>query len=155
MRLIAAIVFLVHFSSPSFCQTSIREQDRLPCLERMSLSQFDSCVIFCSSILSHTDLMNIENCILCVKIRNSIFINNVDVDYSPYKEYDRIYEDNIETIVSKLDGKLSRGMGYYSERYKLDIGGSPHSNSYFCLEGNDTDSLHRDPPVKISIKPKK
>ena len=71
-----------------------------------------------------------------VRIYNTISLNRLRERDNIFKEFDDIFSKTyLNNIVNIFDAKLSRGLGFYSKKYDIDIGGAaPNKNSIFKLE---------------------
>jgi hypothetical protein len=136
MKLVFLLLIFLNsaLSAQTIAMSKADEKPHMPCEEMLGLWELDSCFLLCSYSLEHKTTLSIEEYILCAKLWNSLYLNGMNTDNEPYRSYLRLFDNNLLKIIEALEAKLSKGMGHYSKKYNIDIGGSPHPNSYFCIK---------------------
>jgi hypothetical protein len=79
---------------------------------------------------------SIDEYIDIVRAYNTIGLNRLREKDSVFVKYDELFLKNHLSDVAKLfEATISKGMGFYSKKYDLDIGGAaPNANSFFKIE---------------------
>jgi hypothetical protein len=70
-----------------------------------------------------------------VRAYNTIGLNRLREKDSIFVKYDELFFKNYLSDIAKLfEATISRGLGYHSKKYDLDIGGAaPNANSFFKI----------------------
>ena len=135
-----AILILMSITSTS-CTGSVRESN---CQNNMSLST-DSLKIsqktFDEKLLSYYDLMKeskdigVDTMIDICRVYNTLGFEGLESkETSLYKDFSKLFFDEyMDRAVKMLEATLSRGMGYYSKKYNIDIGGTPRPGSAYTI----------------------
>jgi hypothetical protein len=79
---------------------------------------------------------SVDKYIDMVRADNTIYLNRLGEKDSVFAKYSELFFKNYMTDVAKLlESSVSKGLGYHSEKYNLDIGGAaPNANSYFKIK---------------------
>lgn len=73
-----------------------------------------------------------------IKLYNTISWNDGTLENEKFKNfYNLVRTEILSVAIHKLNARLSTGMGYYSKKYDLRIGGSMNSNSYFTIRDDN------------------
>jgi hypothetical protein len=99
----------------------------------IEFSEFDKSVDRLNSLYTTNRIRSKEDYILSVRIYNTLTMNRMLEEKQQYKLFCDNFSKNLERTVKALNASLSKGMGYYSKKYKLFMGGHPDKNSMFCL----------------------
>lgn len=79
---------------------------------------------------------SIDESIDIVRAYNTIGLNRLREKDSVFVKYDELFFKNyLNDIAKQFEATVSRGLGYHSKKYDLDIGGAaPNANSFFKIE---------------------
>jgi hypothetical protein len=83
--------------------------------------------------LNDTVNLNIQDIILWVRIYNTISFNQKSGEKLEYMNFVQLFNLNKNCVIQKLSAKISKGMGFYSKKYNIYLGGIPHYNSQFKI----------------------
>lgn len=114
----------------------------LPCLvsnsqDTVSIEQFDSLVvqqhIKMENILNSRDTLMSEEAVILIKIENTILygvekfigMDEFNDRKKKYINFDSCFSLHfIKKVIMKLDARISYGLGWYSEKYDIMLGGN-------------------------------
>ena len=118
--------------------------------DTLSIRQFDSMVIhhhkIMNGILESKDSLSSEEAIILIKIENTLsygvakFIGKkqFEIRKEKYRSFDSCFQiDFIRRVIVKTEGTVSVGLGYYSKKYDIMLGGNmidPNSRYYIRKE---------------------
>jgi hypothetical protein len=80
--------------------------------------------------------LDIDLCIKLVRIKNTIGVYNLYQSDAAFLKFDSFFtKEIVQEIVIKLEMSESRGLGFFSKKYNVLLGGDPiiGTNSYFKL----------------------
>lgn len=86
---------------------------------------------------SRSELTNLDY-VLLVRLYNTIEVKDLQSTDQLYKDFlSLFYPYYIEPSAVALRARLTKGMCYYSSEFDLYIGGKPHLNSMYQIEGDE------------------
>ena len=94
---------------------------------------FEKSVDRINELYSSNTIRAKEDFILSVRIYNTLIKNDLVDQKVNYKRLCDHFSKNLNETVSVLKASISKGMGYYSEKHKIFLGGQPDGNSLFCI----------------------
>ncbi|WP_299628205.1 hypothetical protein [uncultured Tenacibaculum sp.] len=139
MKKINKNIFIILILS-GLLSCSLSSQRTLKVENKMTLKQFDEKVLmYCSMMESEQDF-NEKELTIILKLYNTIYTFDT-LDNNNYKKYIHFFKDKyMSEIISKLEFKISKGMGLYSEKKKMHIFPSSKISTYDTyIIGNGSD----------------
>ena len=80
--------------------------------------------------------MTAEDYVTLIRLWNTIDLRRLSQQDSLYHDFAKaFYPAYAERIVKHLHAIPSKGMALYSKEYDIYLGGKPHANSQYRLEG--------------------
>lgn len=99
-------------------------------------AEFDKAVDRINELYEKGDISKVEDFLLSARLYNTLGKNSLVHQDKRYESLRQQFEQKyLRKIVKKLDATISVGMGFYSKKYDIYIGGAqlPHKNSMFCI----------------------
>lgn len=114
---------------------NMQEVRYIPC------SQFMDSVSRATRLLETRSWNSVPTCILLAKLDNTLSVDDSLLRDAKIMRYNDLRVANhkavLDTQIKYLEATIGMGMGYYSPRHKIYIGGSPDSASMFILQNKD------------------
>ena len=102
----------------------------------MSSKKFDSLVVFTLNKFGHAPWPDGSDSdyITFIRLDNTIAYGRLQSKKEIYTRLEDLYiEKYLKRIVAVSQATLTRGMGYYSKKYDIQIGGSPTKDNFYRL----------------------
>jgi hypothetical protein len=114
--------------------TLIEKKDSLPM--RLSYQSFKEKCHRYVKLFTAQNKFTVDEYIDIVRAYNTINLNRLGKKDSVFVKYNELFFKNYMNDVAKLfEATISKGLGYHSKKYDLDIGGAaPNANSFFRIE---------------------
>lgn len=98
-------------------------------------SEFDLHVERINGLYETGKIHKLKDFILSVRIHNTISMNSLNLEALKYNSFDENFVNRyLDQTIKVLGAKVSKGLGFYSKKYDIFIGGPKHRNSYFCFK---------------------
>jgi hypothetical protein len=137
-KLVIIVLFsltLFHSSSGQITETKENEQVRTPRKIGIPITResFDSLVNASIHLLKAKDTpISLFDYMVMIRLFNTIEENEL-TDTKSKTFRDLFFPSAIGEAAKAIDAGIGKGMCYYSKKYDLYIGGSPHQNSQYLI----------------------
>jgi hypothetical protein len=101
----------------------------------INAADFEKSIDYINDLCVSKKRLSKKDLILSVRVYNTLTMNSMIGTKEKYKLFYNLFSrDYLEQTVKGLGASLSKGMGFYSKRYDIHIGGEPHAKSIFCIQ---------------------
>ena len=117
------------------CLSNLTDSKKIDCVGiPIAYEDFEKSVDRLNALYSNNHIRSKEDFILSVRVYNTLTMNHMVNDNEKHKQFCDFFTKKLERTIRALRASISKGMGYYSKKYNIYLGGHPDANSMFCLK---------------------
>lgn len=121
------------YNKPATNTVQAERKDTLPM--EMSYQEIKEKSQYYLALFGENKKFTVEEYIDIIRAYNTIAKNDlIDKDTVFFRFYDTFLKKQMADALPLFDMTVSRGLGYHSKKYNLDIGGVPNENSVYRLK---------------------